>query len=133
MCDRQTDRHTDMPNIVIAQPKGCAIRKLGFSPGSLDKSCTDQKVKSVEEVNKTLNTRVESLESWNNKQSEEINKLAEHIESLDANGVIVKESGEIKVLKRKVLDLEQRLARLSKKSRSRQLLLSLGRSQSRHT
>ena len=65
-----------------------------------------EKVKSVEEVNKTLNTRVESLETWNTKLSEEINKFTEHIDTLDANGVIVKESGEIIVLKKKVVDLE---------------------------
>ena len=60
----------------------------------------------MEEVNKTLNTRVESLESWNTKLSEEINKVAEHIDTLDAIGVIVKESGKIIVLKKKVVDLE---------------------------
>ena len=63
----------------------------------------DKRAKSVEEVNKTLNTRVESLESWNTKLSEELNKVAD---TLDANGVIVKESGEIKVLKKKLIDLE---------------------------
>ena len=27
MCDWHTDTHTYMPNVEIAQPKGCAIRK----------------------------------------------------------------------------------------------------------
>ena len=42
----------------------------------------DKRVKSVEAENRTLNARVESLESWNAKQSEEIKTVAEHIQIL---------------------------------------------------
>ena len=72
----------------------------------------DKRVKSVEAENRTLNARVESLESWNAKQSEEIKTVAEHIQTFDTNGVIVKETAEIKVLKKKFVELETEINRL---------------------
>ena len=66
----------------------------------------DAKVKAMEEVNKTNENRIESLETWNCKQTEEINRLANHIETLDKNGVIVKENNEFTNLKKKLTNLE---------------------------
>ena len=66
----------------------------------------DAKMKALEEENKTNKNRIESLETWNCKQTEEIQKLANQIETLDKNGVIVKENNEFNHLKKKITNLE---------------------------
>ena len=72
----------------------------------------DDKLKALEEENKTTNARLESLESWNNKQAEEIKKLKYHLEVLDTNGVVVNENEEIKELKVKMTNLDVAIAGL---------------------
>ena len=78
----------------------------------------DEKLKALEEENKTTNARLESLGSWNNKQAEEIKKLKYHFEVLDTNGGVVNENEEIKELKVKMTNLDVAIAglRLTKSS-----------------
>ena len=72
-------RHTRL-NILVQHNEGGRV-------GPPQKHCDWRSwQESVEEVKRTLNARFESLESLNTKQSEENNKVTEHIENLDGNG-----------------------------------------------
>ena len=66
----------------------------------------EDKMKALDEENYINKARIESLETWNSKQSEEIQKLANQLKTLDEDGVIVKENNEFNNLKRKLINLE---------------------------
>ena len=82
----------------------------------------DEKLKALEEDNNTIKARLESLESWNSKQAEEIQRLVYRLEVLDTNGIIETENEEIKKIKDKMTNLDVAIAgfRLNKCSNFQQ-------------
>ena len=67
----------------------------------------ETRIDALEKENKTNKTRIESLESWTNKQEEEIKKLTSTIKVFDGNEI--KENIDVENLKEKVTSLEARM------------------------
>ena len=64
------------------------------------------KLIELEQENKTSKVRVESLEHWMNKQGSQILELDEKLETLDKDGIVVKENKELSDIKKKLISLE---------------------------
>ena len=66
----------------------------------------EDRIKHVEHNDVTNRTRIESLENWVVSQGEVIKELSEKLAKMDLNGVIIKESNEIKALRERIVNLE---------------------------
>ena len=66
----------------------------------------EDRIKVAEHNDVTNRTRIESLDNWVGSQVEVIKELSEKLATMDQNGVIVKESNQIKALRERIVDLE---------------------------
>ena len=66
----------------------------------------EAKLIELEQENKTSKVRIESLEHWINKQASEIIELDKKLETLDTDGIVVKENKEFSDMKKKLISLE---------------------------
>ena len=66
----------------------------------------EAKIENLELENKTNKSRLEALENWISKQATEVLKLDTKLETLDKDGVVVKENSEFNSMKKKMISLE---------------------------
>ena len=66
----------------------------------------EEHIKALEHENLSNRSRIEALENWVMKQHDTIEILDGKLSTMDVNGAIVKESEDIKVLKKRILSLE---------------------------
>merc|ERR1712096_213988 len=64
------------------------------------------RIRVLEHNDVTNRTRIESLENWVGRQGEAIEEFNEKLSTMDLNGVIIKESLEIKSLRERIVKLE---------------------------
>ena len=76
----------------------------------------EEKMKTLEQENITNKVKMEYLETWVIKQHDLIEDLNQKFSRLDQNGVIVKESNETEILRKKVLGIEFDVDDLKKSS-----------------
>ena len=66
----------------------------------------EEKIDNLDLENKTNKTRLEALENWFSKQATEVLKLDTKHETLDKDGVVLKENSEFNAMQKKMMSLE---------------------------
>ena len=72
----------------------------------------EARVKTLEHEDPTNKAKIEYLENWVLKQNKSIDDLTEKLGRLDKNGVLAKESDDIKALEKKVVGIEIKVTSL---------------------
>ena len=104
-------------------PKTVNVLVLGVVINILSQSEAMEEIeagaKVLEQENLTNKTKIECLENWVLKQNDSIDDMIDKLARLEKNGVLVKESADVKALERKLVGIEIEISSL-KNSNSRQ-------------